>query len=67
MKKMLAILALCVSACDSIEMSEKGSILNVDSTTNIREHDSTSSVAQNDSGLVATKAASLLPETSHIK
>lgn len=46
MKKMLAILALCVSACDSIETSEKGSNLNVDSTTNIQVHDSTSSAAQ---------------------
>lgn len=46
MKKTLVILALCVSACESIENTKNDQNLSVDSTTNIQVHDSTPSAAQ---------------------
>lgn len=55
MKKMLAILALCVSACDSIEFSKKEPNLNVDSTTNIQRVDSITSVLQKMNDTITAK------------
>lgn len=63
---MLAILALYVSACGSIENTENDSNLNVDSTTNIREHDSIPGAQQESDSVLVSKAAMLLPETAHI-
>lgn len=43
---MLAILALCVSACNSVDNVKNDQNLSVDSTTNIQAHDSLSSAVQ---------------------
>lgn len=52
---MLVILALCVSACDSIEYRKKESNLNVDSTTNIQVQDSLPSAAAEKTDTITVK------------